>query len=257
MTANSSTEPSGSRQDLDGSLTRLGKPLQPLDDVSTVGGSRDSTSTVRGARVRAMLCVADRREMGDALTAAGYDVTWVRDLSEVVGCADAEAFDVLVFDGEAGGWLRSISDLRRGRSKPYVVMIGDPGNPEEFLAAVGAGVDGFCPADAPVEAMLRTVRSVEQSGVAIPRSMVQPLVEHVRHGRGFTVHTAAGPVEVTAREWEILQGLMQRRDTKEIAEELFVSVGTVRSHISTLLKKIGAVDREDAVRLVERGSRGA
>ena len=78
------------------------------------------------------------------------------------------------------------------------------------------------------------------------------LVVEVRQGRGHRIRTTAGHIDVTNREWEILQLLAQRRSTQEVAGTLFVPVGTVRSHISALLRKLGAVDRDDLVRMIVR-----
>ena len=66
------------------------------------------------------------------------------------------------------------------------------------------------------------------------------------------MNTAAGPIDVTHREWEIMQLMLQRRSTREIADALYVSVGTVRSHVSALMHKVGAVDRDDLITMVER-----
>ena len=57
---------------------------------------------------------------------------------------------------------------------------------------------------------------------------------------------------MTDREWEIMQLMLQRRSTREIADALYVSVGTVRSHVSALMHKVGAVDRDDLITIVER-----
>ena len=62
------------------------------------------------------------------------------------------------------------------------------------------------------------------------------------------------PVDVTDREWEIMQLMLQRRSTREIATALYVSVGTVRSHVSALMHKVGAVDRDDLIAMVERAT---
>jgi DNA-binding CsgD family transcriptional regulator len=66
------------------------------------------------------------------------------------------------------------------------------------------------------------------------------------------MNTVAGPIDVTDREWEIMQLMLQRRSTREIATALYVSVGTVRSHVSALMHKVGAVDRDDLIAMVER-----
>jgi DNA-binding CsgD family transcriptional regulator len=49
--------------------------------------------------------------------------------------------------------------------------------------------------------------------------------------------------------------MLQRRSTREIADALYVSVGTVRSHVSALMHKVGAVDRDDLITMVERAGR--
>ena len=209
-------------------------------------------------RWRGIVCVNDCAidvRLAGRLDAAGYDVTTVDTL--VTGCPmlapDEPA--VVIIDDSHHDWLRWIADLASDRPLARVVVLMSHDNPDEFLAALSAGAAGFCTAHGDIDALVRTVESVRQSGVAIPRWMVAPLVERMRYGRGHRVQSAAGPINVTDREWEILQLMLQRRSTKEMSSALFVSVGTVRSHVSALVRKLGAVDREDAVALIERAQR--
>jgi DNA-binding NarL/FixJ family response regulator len=211
------------------------------------------------ARGRVVVCVSSgalSEDLVAVLAGSGFEVGAVDELDAVGAEIDPEVPAVVVFDGERGDWLRSISDLSEARPLVRSVLLASVDGADEFLAAVTAGVAGFCEVDAGMGAIVRTIESVLDSGVAIPRKLVAPLVEQLRHGRGRRVHTAAGPVDVTEREWEILRLLLQRRSTREMADALFVSVGTVRSHVSTLLRKLGAVDRDDAIALVERGRGG-
>ena len=159
-----------------------------------------------------------------------------------------DGVEVLVVERSTTDWLRSVCDAVDAEPSLRPVVIGDLDGPEEFLAAVSAGVVGFCPASAPPGAIERTIRSVADTGVAIPRTFAKPLVDVARHGR--RVRTRVGQVAVTDREWTILQLILQRRTTQEIAEVLFVSAGTVRSHVSSLLKKFGAHDRDDIIALM-------
>ena len=223
-----------------------------MSDVYNVGGN-GRTSIERGVRGRAVLFLAEQVDVVDALSQEGYEVVTADSFCGISQFVPDDGSAVVLFDDSERDWLRTVADLRQQHPDVSLVMLADIDSADEFLGAVAAGVDGFCPAGSSTVAILRTVRSVETSGVAIPRSMVPPLVEHARHARGWTVHTAAGPIDVTSREWEILQMLLQRRTTREMSQELFVSVGTVRCHISIVLKKIGAVDRDDAIRLIERG----
>ena len=212
----------------------------------------------RGTARRALICLADAKldaALGGALAEAGFETESQADVREIRTTLEDERLIVLVLDDSQRGWLRVVTDLVQSRPDVRPVVLSDIDSPDEFLAAVMAGVGGFCRKDASVDAIVRTVQSVYESGVAIPRDMVVPLVAHVRHGRGHRMMTAAGPINVTDREWEIMQLMLQRRTTREIADALYVSVGTVRSHVSALVHKVGAVDREDLIAMVERANR--
>ena len=207
---------------------------------------------------RAVICLADSKldtRLSGALAEAGFDTDSRTDLLGISASVDGDALVVLVLDDSQRGWLRVVTDLMQSRPTVRPVVLSDIDNPDEFLAAVMAGVGGFCRTDASVDAIVRTVQSVYESGVAIPRDMVGPLVAQVRHGRGHRMMTAAGPINVTDREWEIMQLMLQRRTTREIADALYVSVGTVRSHVSALVHKVCAADREDLIAMVERANR--
>ena len=219
---------------------------------------RQPSDVSRDVARRAVICVADRKldaALTGALAEAGFEIDSQSDLQHLNGALASEGLFVLVLDDSQRGWLRVVTDLVQSRPTVRPVVLSDIENPDEFLAAVMAGVGGFCRTDASVDAIVRTVQSVYESGVAIPRAMVGPLVAHVRHGRGHRMMTAAGPIDVTDREWEIMQLMLQRRTTREIADALFVSVGTVRSHVSALVHKVGAVDRDDLIAIVERANR--
>lgn len=209
-----------------------------------------------GARVYACLGGSARRdEVRRALAAAGYDIAAVDSPDELLnGHVSKHAVVLLDVDVVGSSLLRFVTDLVGRHAGVRVVLLGSIGGPEEFLSALAAGVAGFCPPDASVGAIVRTLDDVGATGVAVPRSLVAPLVDHLLHGRGHRVRSAAGPIDVTEREWQILMLLLQRRSTREMSDALFVSVGTVRSHVSALLRKLGAVDREDAIRMIERHS---
>jgi DNA-binding CsgD family transcriptional regulator len=53
--------------------------------------------------------------------------------------------------------------------------------------------------------------------------------------------------ELSDREWEVLDLIAQERTTADIADELFLSVETVRSHVKSLMRKLGVHSRAEAV----------
>lgn len=185
------------------------------------------------------------RAIEDAVTEVDPDVA-LAEIDALPG-GGSDAVTVVLFDDDGSDWLPTITDLVAAHPEVRPVLLAHLDRPELFLGAMMAGVVGFCDAEASVDAIVRTINSVRRSGVAIPRTLVPPLVAHLRDGHGYHVRTPDGTVTITNREWQILVFLMQRRTTGEMAEALFVSPGTVRSHVSALLKKLGAADRDDAI----------
>jgi DNA-binding NarL/FixJ family response regulator len=59
-------------------------------------------------------------------------------------------------------------------------------------------------------------------------------------------------VELTDREWEVLEAMRQSLTTDEIARRLFISPVTVRTHVSAILRKLHVQTREAALALLER-----
>ena len=58
------------------------------------------------------------------------------------------------------------------------------------------------------------------------------------------------PARLTNREWEVLEGLGEGLTTADISERLFISAVTVRSHVSSILRKLRVPNRAGAVRVL-------
>lgn len=188
----------------------------------------------------------------DALSHRGFEVASSAGIVEIAGTVDGDRPFVAIVDNADPGWLRAVSDLLQAAPRARVLALVDIGSSAELVLAVSIGVRGFVSPTIDGAALSRTVRAMLGGEVAIPRPFVAALVDEVRRGGARSVETAAGSIAVTDREWQILQLLLQRRSTREIAEQLFVSVGTVRTHISALGRKLGVDDRESTIRLLEQ-----
>jgi DNA-binding NarL/FixJ family response regulator len=111
---------------------------------------------------------------------------------------------------------------------------------ERILGAVKAGAVGYLLKGAPRDELFRAVRVAVQGG-----TLLQPLVaSRLLH------HVAAGTMErppLTAREAEVLRLLAQGMTNREIAETLVITERTVKFHVSSILDKLGAGNRTEAV----------
>jgi DNA-binding NarL/FixJ family response regulator len=117
---------------------------------------------------------------------------------------------------------------------------------EYAFAALKAGASGFLLKDGPAEEMLAAIRTVHRGDAVIAPSTTRRLVDHVAPD----LPAGDGPdplVALTAREREVLLQVATGRSNAEIAGELFLSEGTVKTYVGRVLTKLGLRDRVQAV----------
>ncbi len=86
----------------------------------------------------------------------------------------------------------------------------------------------------------------------LPGTLVARLVDEFRDREHRRVAVADGQAaRLTGREWDVLELMRKGAGTAEISERLFVSPTTVRSHVSSILRKLGVPTREAAIRLLD------
>ena len=123
---------------------------------------------------------------------------------------------------------------------------------EYALDAIDAGASGFLLKDAPPEQLLTAIDAVYHGDAVIAPSTTKRLLEHLvtpKRATSSSNHTAehAALASLTAREREVLEAMADGLSNAEIAEKLFVSATTVKTHVGRVLTKLGARDRVQAV----------
>jgi DNA-binding NarL/FixJ family response regulator len=151
---------------------------------------------------------------------------------------------VVVVGDEQEDLLAALNCISAATPEARVVVLARFRSDHDILPALYAGASGFCDSSASPAAIVRTVDDVVDNGAAIPRWFVSHLVNRLREGPRRTVQCPGGTVELTEREWEVLQQLRLGHTTAEIATTLYVSAGTIRSHVWALVHKCGVEDRE-------------
>jgi DNA-binding NarL/FixJ family response regulator len=134
--------------------------------------------------------------------------------------------------------------LREAKSPTRVIIFTAFDTDERILEAVQAGVQGYLLKGAPREELFNAVRVVQAGG-----SLLQPIVAS-RLMRQMSQENAPSLREsLTARELEVLRLIAQGQQNKEIAAALVISERTVKFHVSSILGKLGAGNRTEAVRI--------
>ncbi|WP_369136957.1 response regulator [Modestobacter versicolor] len=123
---------------------------------------------------------------------------------------------------------------------PRVLVLTTFGDDGNVYAALHAGADGFLPKRARPAEIVDAVRVVARG-----ESLLFPAA--IRALAGRQGGSRALRVELTARESEVLLLMARGRSNAEIAAELYLGLQTVKTHVSSLLRKLSARDRTQAV----------
>jgi DNA-binding NarL/FixJ family response regulator len=171
---------------------------------------------------------------------------------EAVRLAEALQPDVLLLDLEMPE-LDGVGVLRRLRdthSTIRAIVFTAFDTDERILSAVAAGVQGYLLKGAPREEIFTAIRVVYAGG-----SLLQPVVASklLRRVSGENQHEPVTE-NLTPREQDVLNLLAQGLQNKEIAAELVITERTVKFYVSSILAKLGAGNRTEAVTIaVQRG----
>jgi DNA-binding NarL/FixJ family response regulator len=129
-----------------------------------------------------------------------------------------------------------------------VLMLTTFDEDEHVYGALRAGASGFAVKDMALDDILAAIRVVAAGDALIAPGVTRRLIaDFVAHPR-FTDRQSPRPVDgITEREREVLTLVGRGRSNNEIAEELFISVATAKSHVARLFTKLGARDRVQLV----------
>ncbi len=180
----------------------------------------------------------------------GFDVVGqAADGAEAIEQAERTQPDLVLLDLSMPGMdgLTALPRLRAAAPGCEVVVLTASGTEDNLLAAIRAGAAGYLLKSEPPDRIVSFLRGVVGGEAALSGSVARRLLEQVRDGRlGGGVPDDIAEA-LSARELEVLLLLDEHHSTDDIARRLFISEHTVRSHVKSLLRKLGVSSRREAL----------
>ncbi|HZW01141.1 MAG TPA: response regulator transcription factor [Candidatus Deferrimicrobium sp.] len=184
----------------------------------------------------------------------------------------------IVIVGEAGDGAEGIEVVRRSRPQvvlmdirmprlngveatrrlmslqapPQVLVLTTFDADEYVVRALAAGASGFLLKDTPPEAIVDAVRRIAAGEQMLSPTVLSSLIRQVTAGSTAEVEAEARASlkALTARELEVARAVGQGRSNADIAAELFMSISSVKAHVSRVLTKVGVDNRVQIAILV-------
>jgi DNA-binding NarL/FixJ family response regulator len=160
--------------------------------------------------------------------------------ADAVARAKAHDPDVVLMDlrmPEMDG-VAAIGELTKAEVRARVLVLTTFDRDSDVLPAIEAGATGYLLKDAPRDELLRAVRSAAAGETVLSPTVASRLLDQVRQPPKETV---------SQRELEVLQLVSAGATNREVAERLFISEATVKTHLLHIYAKLGVNDRAAAV----------
>ena len=130
-----------------------------------------------------------------------------------------------------------------------LLVVGDNLNDEDSYAFLRQGVKGILNYSEAREQLLRALPLVADGGFWVPRAVLSRFVDSILTSSQTRRMRSDSPADLSKREQEVLNGLLENLANKELADRLHISERTIKFHVSNLLAKFGVRRRADLILL--------
>ena len=240
------------------------------------------------ARIR-VLVVDDHRIFAESLAAAlaaepDVDVSAAGSGPAALRCleraaAEGRGYDVMLVDADLGilatggtravpvpdsgpGWpavvdgISLVAGVRSGQPSVRTVVLAEKDDPHRAALALQAGASGWVAKDCSLQRLLAVIRGVLRDETHLPAALLTGVLRELTAARKHRTESERLVESLTPREREVLRCMVAGLGRKAVAERLFLSPHTVRTHMQNVLGKLGVHSTLAAVALARRAGVG-
>lgn len=160
------------------------------------------------------------------------------------------------------------SQLNKAQISTKILILTLQNDEDSVLAAFAAGADSYCMKDISLKLLLEALKATQEGNTWIDPAIARIVLSQVKSPTTVNLKSATKAIgkdsnssdkliqayPLTERELEVLQLIVNGYSNAEIAQQLFITVGTVKTHVRSILNKLCADDRtQAAVRALRSG----
>jgi len=173
-------------------------------------------------------------------------------------CESGTAFDLILLDLGMPGWtgFSALGDIHKRLPMALLVVVSGSEKRSDLLAALENGAAGFIPKSSSAKVLLGALQLVLAGGVYLPEQAIRgdrmtdaPPPASTGGAAGadpFSQFAAVAGDQLTPRQREVLTRLRDGKSNKQIAHELGLTEGTVKVHVTAILRHLGVRNRTQA-----------
>lgn len=172
-------------------------------------------------------------------------------VAEAVQEAARTTPDVVIMDIRLpdGSGIEACREIRSQNADCKVLMLTSYADDEAIFASILAGAAGYILKQIKSQALVEAIETVARGGALLDPAVTQKILERMRRGGTSGAKPAA---ELTEQEERILSLVAEGQTNREIAQSLFLSEGTVKNYVSSILAKLKFQRRSQLVAYVAK-----
>lgn len=153
-------------------------------------------------------------------------------------------FDLILTDLAMPGmkWTDALARLRKEKPQVPVVVLSAVHDRDSVLQAIELGASGFVPKTSSARVILSAIQLVMAGGTYLPPDLLQAAPEE-----DHSTTEIAAEIGLTPRQMDVLEHICQGKSNKVIARDLDLTEGTVKLHVTAILKALNVQNRTEAV----------
>lgn len=160
-------------------------------------------------------------------------------------------FDMLLVSASLpdNGAMKLVKEVTSSEKHTKIIVLGMTESKSQILKYIEAGADGYVLKEHSVDELIDRIRVTAKDKAVVSPEVADAMMERLTNlSRLFSEveDVIDDPVDLTPREWEVLELIGEGLTNKEVAQNLHIELGTVKNHVHSILQKLDVDNREEA-----------